>query len=69
MCIVEEYSYPDIRVAGMERSLHDRDRVGVQDCVLLEDFTSETAFIENLKKRFKENLIYVSLSLKSSFIF
>lgn len=44
----------------MERSLQERDRTGVQDCVLLEDFTSETAFIQNLKKRFKENLIYVS---------
>ncbi|XP_012274963.1 myosin-IB isoform X2 [Orussus abietinus] len=42
----------------MERGLHDRDRVGVQDCVLLEDFESIAAFIENLKKRFKEDLIY-----------
>lgn len=44
----------------MERDLHERDRVGVQDLVLLEDFQSETAFIDNLRKRFKENLIYVS---------
>ncbi|KAF7994644.1 hypothetical protein HCN44_004116 [Aphidius gifuensis] len=42
----------------MERDLHERDRVGVQDLVLLEDFQSETAFIDNLRKRFKENLIY-----------
>ncbi|XP_054270619.1 unconventional myosin IC isoform X2 [Macrosteles quadrilineatus] len=42
----------------MERSLHERDRVGVQDCVLLENYNSEAAFIENLRKRFKENLIY-----------
>lgn len=36
-----------------------RDRVGVQDFVLLENFTSEAAFIENLRRRFRENLIYV----------
>lgn len=42
----------------MERGLHERDRVGVQDFVLLEDFESEAAFIENLRRRFKENLIY-----------
>lgn len=40
-----------------------RDRVGVQDFVLLEEFRSEDAFIENLKKRFHEKLIYVSLRL------
>jgi hypothetical protein len=44
----------------METHLQDRDRVGVQDAVLLEDYTSEVAFVENLQKRFKENLIYVS---------
>lgn len=44
----------------MERGLHERDRVGVQDFVLLEDFQSEHAFIDNLRKRFNENLIYVS---------
>ncbi|KAG8450754.1 hypothetical protein GDO86_003141 [Hymenochirus boettgeri] len=42
----------------MESALTARDRVGVQDFVLLENYTSEAAFIENLKKRFKENLIY-----------
>ncbi|XP_033231321.1 unconventional myosin IC isoform X2 [Belonocnema kinseyi] len=42
----------------MERGLHERDRVGVQDFVLLEDFENEKAFIENLRKRFRENLIY-----------
>lgn len=46
--------------AGMETSLQDRDRVGVQDAVLLEDYTSEEAFVDNLQKRFKENIIYVS---------
>lgn len=44
----------------MESALTARDRVGVQDFVLLENYTSEAAFIENLRKRFKENLIYVS---------
>ncbi|XP_063002760.1 unconventional myosin-Ic [Elgaria multicarinata webbii] len=42
----------------MESALTARDRVGVQDFVLLENFNSEAAFIENLRKRFKENLIY-----------
>ena len=46
----------------MERDIHERDKVGVQDFVLLENYTDPNAFIENLKKRFKENLIYVSLS-------
>ncbi len=44
----------------MEAALHARDRVGVQDFVLLEDFTNIDAFLDNLKKRFSENLIYVS---------
>uniref|UniRef100_A0A6Q2ZJH5 Myosin motor domain-containing protein n=1 Tax=Esox lucius TaxID=8010 RepID=A0A6Q2ZJH5_ESOLU len=42
----------------MEGTLTARDRVGVQDFVLLENYTSEAAFIENLRRRFKENLIY-----------
>ena len=41
-------------------ALTARDKVGVQDFVLLEDFKSEDAFVGNLRKRFKENLIYVS---------
>lgn len=55
-----------IRVT-MESALTARDRVGVQDFVLLENHTSEVAFIENLRKRFKENLIYVRIvvSLRS----
>ncbi|TSN57786.1 Unconventional myosin-Ic [Bagarius yarrelli] len=44
--------------AMMESALTARDRVGVQDFVLLENFNSEVAFIDNLRKRFKENLIY-----------
>lgn len=43
---------------AMERDLHARDRVGVQDFVLLEDFQSVDAFVDNLRKRFNENLIY-----------
>ncbi|CAH1179586.1 unnamed protein product [Phaedon cochleariae] len=42
----------------MEQLLHDRDRVGVQDAVLLENYTSEEAFVDNLNKRFNENVIY-----------
>ncbi|XP_076369373.1 unconventional myosin-Ic-like isoform X3 [Tachypleus tridentatus] len=42
----------------MENDLHNRDKVGVQDYVLLEDFENEKAFVENLRKRFKENHIY-----------
>ncbi|XP_045023570.1 LOW QUALITY PROTEIN: unconventional myosin IC-like [Daphnia magna] len=42
----------------MEKDLHVRDRVGVQDFVLLENHTSEEDFIENLQKRSKEELIY-----------
>lgn len=46
---------------AMERGLHERDRVGLQDFVLLENYKSEEAFIDNLRKRFQENLIYVSI--------
>ena len=60
-----EVHNPEKRISKtMERGLHERDRVGVQDFVLLEDFESEEAFIENLRKRFRENLIYVSKQLK-----
>lgn len=52
--------------AMMESALTARDRVGVQDFVLLENYTSEAAFIENLRKRFKENLIYVSESINKA---
>ncbi|CAB3261769.1 unnamed protein product [Arctia plantaginis] len=48
-----------VSVQGMmEHALQHRERVGVQDFVLLEDFRSEAAFIDNLKKRFNENIIY-----------
>lgn len=44
----------------MEGALIARDRVGVQDFVLLDSHTSEAAFLNNLRKRYQENLIYVS---------
>ncbi|KAG8455714.1 hypothetical protein GDO86_001777 [Hymenochirus boettgeri] len=42
----------------MEGSLSAREKVGVQDFVLLDSHTSEPAFMDNLRKRFQENLIY-----------
>lgn len=44
----------------MEGALTARDRVGIQDFVLLDE-TTEAAFLSNLKKRFSKELIYVSL--------
>uniref|UniRef100_A0A3P9P9U1 Unconventional myosin-Ih-like n=1 Tax=Poecilia reticulata TaxID=8081 RepID=A0A3P9P9U1_POERE len=43
---------------GVRASLTARDRVGIQDFVLLDAYTSESAFLDNLRKRFHENLIY-----------
>ena len=45
---------------GVESALHARDHTGVQDFVLLEDYNSVDAFLGNLQKRFKADLIYVS---------
>ncbi|XP_062873463.1 myosin Ic, paralog b isoform X2 [Trichomycterus rosablanca] len=56
-CCAKVVGSEGVRVM-MESALTARDRVGVQDFVLLENHTSEVAFIENLRKRFKENLIY-----------
>nr|NP_001093501.1 unconventional myosin-Ic [Danio rerio]A5PF48.1 RecName: Full=Unconventional myosin-Ic; AltName: Full=Myosin I beta; Short=MMI-beta; Short=MMIb [Danio rerio] len=42
----------------MESALSARDRVGVQDFLLLENHNSEAAFIENLRRRYREGLIY-----------
>ncbi|EMP37163.1 Myosin-Ih, partial [Chelonia mydas] len=55
---------------NMEGALIARDRVGVQDFVLLDSHTSEAAFLENLRKRYRENLIYVNLHafMTSSFM-
>ncbi|OXA52598.1 unconventional myosin IC [Folsomia candida] len=42
----------------MENALEDRDAVGVSDAVLLDDPNDTAAFIENLRKRFRGDLIY-----------
>ncbi|XP_065831638.1 unconventional myosin-Ic-like [Oscarella lobularis] len=44
----------------MERGLRAsvRQHVGVDDFVLLEDYRSEDAFLDNLRKRFKRGVIY-----------
>ncbi|XP_053336802.1 unconventional myosin-Ih [Clarias gariepinus] len=47
-----------VRHLDLERAMTARDRVGVQDMVLLDAHNSETAFLDNLKKRFSEDLIY-----------
>jgi len=49
----------------MEAALAARDVVGVEDFVLLEDYTNISAFVDNLRKRFRESLIYVSSSVFS----
>lgn len=51
----------------MEGALTARDKVGVQDFVLLDAHTSESAFLDNLRKRFRENLIYVTYPLSRLF--
>jgi hypothetical protein len=43
----------------MERVLNEREKAGVPDAVLLERYEDEEVFIENLEKRFNENIIYV----------
>ena len=53
----------------MESDLQARDRIGVQDFVLLEDFRSEDAFLENLRKRYNSGLIYVSITFKACYEF
>lgn len=53
----------------MEAALVARDVVGVQDFVLLEDFNNIDAFIDNLRKRFRENLIYVRITVHEFHIF
>ncbi|KAK6638201.1 hypothetical protein RUM44_008629 [Polyplax serrata] len=42
----------------MESTLTQRARVGVEDFTLLEEYQDINAFVENLRKRFVENLIY-----------
>ena len=41
----------------------EKDTVGVQDSVLLDNYTDERVFIDNLEKRFKKNFVYVIPSL------
>ncbi|XP_010827147.1 PREDICTED: unconventional myosin-Ih [Bison bison bison] len=53
----EEVRRKHIRL-HVEGALTARDKVGVQDFVLLDAYTSESAFLDNLRKRFSENLIY-----------
>jgi len=52
----------------MEASLSARDVVGVEDFVLLEDYSNIAAFVDNLRKRFRESLIYVSSSVENCYI-
>lgn len=62
MLLQENYYRAErVREDVMESALHQRDKIGVQDSVLLENHESEDAFMENLQKRFRANLIYVSL--------
>ncbi|XP_067934341.1 unconventional myosin-Ic-like [Watersipora subatra] len=42
----------------MEAALLERDKIGVQDFVLLHDHLSLDEFLSNLEKRFKHDLIY-----------
>ena len=48
----------------MEAALAARDVVGVEDFVLLENYSDISAFVDNLRKRFRESLIYVSSSAR-----
>lgn len=52
----------------MESDLQARDRIGVQDFVLLEDFKSEDAFLDNLRKRYNSGLIYVSIERREDLL-
>lgn len=51
-------SLPFYAFQGMEKKV--REQVGVQDFVLLEDYTNEDSFIANLRKRAEVDSIYVS---------
>uniref|UniRef100_A0A8B9VF45 Myosin IH n=1 Tax=Anas zonorhyncha TaxID=75864 RepID=A0A8B9VF45_9AVES len=56
--VLQKEEVEDNTDANMEGALIARDRVGVQDFVLLDSHTSETSFLNNLRKRYQENLIY-----------
>lgn len=42
----------------MERAIHERHKIGVEDAVLLDDCGDQQMFIDNLQKRLRSNLIY-----------
>ncbi|KAH7637558.1 hypothetical protein HUG17_8662 [Dermatophagoides farinae] len=42
-------------------NLHQRDRVGVDDCVLIDDYRDCELFLNNLRKRFNEDIIYTCI--------
>ena len=46
-------------------NLLKRDKVGVDDFVLLENYQDKDVFLENLRKRFNEKIIYVSRTKKN----
>lgn len=52
----------------MESGLHIRDKVGLQDFLLLENYRDEESFIENLRKRYYEDLIYVKIKMTMHFV-
>ncbi|XP_053136397.1 unconventional myosin-Ih isoform X2 [Hemicordylus capensis] len=58
MTLQEAAAWKKPNQLNMEGALIARDRVGVQDFVLLDSHTSELAFLDNLRKRYRENLIY-----------
>ncbi len=39
---------------------NQRHQVGLDDFVLLDDYTNQEAFIENLRIRYESDIIYVS---------
>lgn len=49
---------PQRNVRGLRETHSESDKVGVQDFVLLEDFRSEAAVLDNLERRFQADLIY-----------
>jgi hypothetical protein len=65
-CLSQAESTLIVTSFKMESELHARDKAGVQDFVLLEDFTNEDAFLDNLQKRYNSDLIYVSQYRKKS---
>eukprot|EP00730_Choanoeca_flexa_P005614 TRINITY_DN11985_c2_g1_i12.p1 TRINITY_DN11985_c2_g1~~TRINITY_DN11985_c2_g1_i12.p1 ORF type:complete len:1164 (+),score=410.29 TRINITY_DN11985_c2_g1_i12:80-3571(+) len=46
------------RGRSLRQTHAESDEVGVQDFVMLEDFQNEDAFLDNLRQRFQQDLIY-----------